>query len=108
MNPDFQPLGVQPKDADYPGQLNPVDDLPPQTIITHVLPQKDGGLHVIGTTADNGAVKQVLVNGKAVTATAENFSQWQISLPKAAQLTAHAEDTAGNIELRPHTRSSVE
>ena len=35
--------------------LAPTDDLPPQTIITHVAKQ-DGKLLVRGTTADNGTV----------------------------------------------------
>ncbi|MCX6857328.1 MAG: hypothetical protein NTV80_20760 [Verrucomicrobia bacterium] len=106
VNPDFQPLGTQPKAAEFPGKLQPVDDLPPQTIITHVLPQKDGQLLIRGTTADNGDVKQVLVNGSAVTATAKNFAQWQVTLPKAENLTASAEDAAGNAEAKPHTQAA--
>lgn len=102
VNPDFQPLGTQPKEADYPGQLQPVDDLPPQTIITSVLPQKDGQLVIRGTTADNGDVKRVLVNGSEAKATASNFAEWEITLPKTAQLTASAGDSAGNTESRPH------
>jgi hypothetical protein len=56
--------------VDFPKLLDPVDDLPPTTVITHV--QRIVGersvstrrLVVRGTTADNGPVKKVLVNGK--------------------------------------------
>lgn len=104
VNPDFQPLGVQPKPSEYPGKLKPVDDLPPQTIITHVLHLSDGSLLVRGTTADNGEVKQVSVNGTLVKATAPNLAQWEVTLPKTAKLIAAAEDAAGNKEARQHER----
>lgn len=103
VNPDFQPLGTQPKESNYPGSLMPVDDLPPQTIITSVLRQKDGTLLVRGTTADNGEVKRVLVNSNDAKAMSANFAEWEISLPKADKLTASAEDASGNTEPRPHT-----
>jgi hypothetical protein len=83
-----------------------VDDLPPQTIITSVLPQKDGQLLIRGTTADNGDVKRVLVNGYEAKAKSPNHAEWEITLPKTAQLTASAEDAAGNTELRPHVLRS--
>lgn len=104
VNPDFQPLGTQPMAADYPGKLHPVDDLPPTTVITDVMPQSDGSQRIRGTTADNGDVKRVIVNGSEAKALAANFAQWEITLPKAAQLTASAEDAAGNAEARPHVR----
>ncbi len=104
VNPDFQPIGSQPKPDEYPGKLQPVDDLPPSSIITHVLKQKDGTLLVRGTTADNGEVKQVLVNDKPAHETAANLSQWEITLPMTGKLTARAKDTAGNSEMRPHER----
>ena len=104
VNPDFQPIGTQPKPAEYPGKLQPVDDLPPSSVITHVLKQKDGTLLVRGTTADNGEVKQVLVNDKPAHETAANLSQWEITLPMSDKLTACAKDAAGNSEARPHER----
>lgn len=107
VNPDFQPIGTQPKASEYPGKLQPVDDLPPQSIITHVLHQSDGSLLVRGTTADNGTVKQVLVNGEKARSTAPNFAQWEIKLPNATKLIASAEDAAGNKEVRPHERSAA-
>lgn len=89
------------KGVAFPKLLEPVDDLPPATVITQV--RREGGrLLVRGSTADNGAVKRVLVNGKEAKATAGNFAQWQVELPAADRVSAHAEDTAGNREMRPH------
>jgi hypothetical protein len=98
--------GVAPnKDADFPGALAPVDDLPPVTVITHVNRTK-GKLMVRGTTSDNGTVQRVLVNGQEARARAANFAEWEVVLDKAGsgdvQLAAHAEDAAGNVEKTPH------
>ena len=50
-----------------PGEKAPlatgVDDRPPATVITHVTVNRRGGLVVHGTTADDGEVRRVLVNG---------------------------------------------
>ena len=49
--------------------------------------------------------KRVVVNGKEAKAVRENFAEWEVMLGKTtagAKLTAHAEDTAGNVEPRPH------
>jgi hypothetical protein len=106
VNPDFQPIGRQPAAKDYPGAMHPVDDLPPTTVITQVLPQRDGSMIVRGTTGDNGEVKRVVVNGSDAHATAANFAQWEITMRDApSKLTASAEDAAGNIEPRAHERS---
>ena len=79
------------------------DDLPPTTVITHVLKTAAGKLLVRGTTSDNAAIKEVQVNGQAARATAANFAQWEIELAGDAQsITAHAQDAAGNREPRPH------
>jgi hypothetical protein len=93
------------KDVAFPKLLDPVDDLPPTTVITHVTRQGNK-LLVRGTTADNGTVKRVLVNGRAARALAPNFAEWEIVVDSAAvrdgRLAAHAEDAAGNVEPRPH------
>jgi uncharacterized protein (TIGR03067 family) len=82
------------------------DTLSPTTVITHVRRAKDGGLLVRGTTAENGIVKTVLVNGRPAKATAENFAEWEIALEGGADgpitLSAHAVDDYGNVEPRPH------
>ena len=83
-----------------------MDDLPPTTVITHVGTVASGKVAVRGTTADNGTVKRVLVNGKEAKAVAANFAEWEITLENpptgAGKLEAHAEDAAGNVEQRPH------
>jgi hypothetical protein len=105
VNPNFDPKGTQPKESEFPGALKPVDDLPPMTVITHTLRQKDGSLLVRGTTSDNGTVKRVVVNGRDAKGLRENFAEWEVTLDSAAagtKVTAHAEDAAGNVESRPH------
>lgn len=105
VNPEFLPKGPHPIEAEYPKPLDPVDDLPPVTVITGVIPKGDQ-LIVRGTTSDNGPVKSVTVNGQPVKPTRENFAEWEITLAGvkagAIQLTAFAEDVAGNVEKTPH------
>jgi hypothetical protein len=90
----------------FPQLLDPIDDLPPATVITHMIQSGAGKLLVRGTTSDNGKVAKVLVNGQEARALTPNFAEWEISLaiPKtgAVKLAAHAEDAAGNVEKRPH------
>ncbi|MBI3822699.1 MAG: G8 domain-containing protein [Planctomycetes bacterium] len=84
--------------------LQPVDDLPPITVITHVL-QKNDKLLVRGTTSDNGTVTKVLVNGEPAKATRPNFAEWEITLDRprvSIRIEAHAEDAAGNVEKHGH------
>jgi hypothetical protein len=92
----------------FPQPLDPVDDLPPTTVVTHVS-QAGGALTVRGTTADNGTVKRVLVNGREARATAPNFAEWELVLDAAGpvELTAVAEDAAGNVEQNPMTVAVV-
>lgn len=98
--------GVAPnQDADYPKPLQPVDDLPPLTVITHV--QRSNGKTVVcGTAADNGRIARVLVNGRLARAVTDNLGEWEVVLEEAAsretRLSAHAEDEAGNVEQMPH------
>jgi hypothetical protein len=92
-------------EVDYPKPLDPVDDRPPITVITHVH-RRDGKLIVRGTTSDNGTVKKVVVNGQPARALRPNFAEWEAMLDnlpaEETRLTAHAEDAAGNIERLPH------
>ncbi len=66
---------------------------------------------VRGTTADNGVVKKVVVNGREAKALSPNFAEWKVVLrdirPGELRLSAHAEDAAGNVEQRPHVRRIV-
>jgi hypothetical protein len=91
------------KDVPFPKLLDPVDDLPPTTVITHIR-KSDKGLVVRGTTADNGTVAKVLVNGQPARALAPNFAEWEAVLTKPAtkEVRAQATDAAGNVEPRPH------
>ena len=93
------------KEVDYPKPLDPVDDLPPITVITQVLRHK-GKLVVRGTTSDNGTVRKVLVNGQPARPLAANYAEWEVTLDDLpageARLSAHAEDAAGNIERLAH------
>jgi hypothetical protein len=72
-------------------------------VITHVR-RAAGTVTVRGTTADNGAVRRVVVNGREAKPLAPNFAEWQVELGAGeAAVTARAEDAAGNVEPRPHT-----
>jgi hypothetical protein len=93
------------RDVAFPKLLDPVDDLPPATVMTHVR-AAGGKLIVRGTTSDNGTVKRVLVNGKEARAVGDNFGEWEILLDLVPstrmKLAAYAADAAGNVEQRPH------
>jgi hypothetical protein len=94
------------RDVPFPKLLDPVDDLPPATVITHVT-RTDGKLLVRGFTSDNGTVKRVLVNGKEAKLTRDNFAEWEVTLETPAsgevKISAHGEDAAGNVEKLVHT-----
>ncbi len=86
-------------DADFPKLLDPVDDEPPATVVTRISRTSDGKWKVRGVAEDDGAIKTVIVNGRAATATAPNFAEWEAVLDGTTnQITAHAEDAAGNVE----------
>ncbi len=96
------------KDIPFPKPLDPVDDLPPATVITHFVRQAENKLIVRGTTTDNGTVKKVVVNGREARTVTPNFAEWEVLLdgakPGEVKLSAHAEDAAGNVEKLPHIR----
>jgi hypothetical protein len=93
------------KGVALPKVLDPVDDLPPTTVITHVR-RTAGKVVVRGTTADNGTVKRVLVNDQEARALSPNFAEWEVTLERVPagelRVRAHAEDAAGNVETRAH------
>jgi hypothetical protein len=96
-------LVAEVSDTDFPELLDPVDDLPPCTIITRIDETGDG-LHVRGTTHDNGVVKTVSVNGKParILSQVHGVADWSIQLPKSKNVTAIATDAIGNRERIPH------
>src|SRR5262249_13102704 len=97
-----EPRVAEVHDIPFPTLLNPVDDRPPTTVITHVGKSADGKVTVRGTTADNGTVKKVVVNGRDARPLGPNFAEWEVVLEEASKLEARAEDTAGNVETQPH------
>lgn len=96
--------------VEFPQPLEPIDDLPPATVITHAQ-HRDGKLIVRGTCSDNGKVQRVLVNGREAAPLSTNYATWEITLDAqpggAESIIAHAEDAAGNVENLPHRRSSA-
>lgn len=112
--PVFFPRAMGEADYDYSTKeyfdLEPVDDLPPVTVITR-LDQLEGRIRVRGVTTDNYDVGRVLVNGEPARALADNFAQWEIELPTAAlssgDIVACAVDREGNVEQMPHRIARV-
>ncbi len=104
---EAQGNGQRPDLRVYPSPLNPVDDRPPVTVITHISPVKGGSVVVRGATADDGTVQSVRVNGCAARPLAPNYLEWEavVEQPAASPLntlTAIAQDAAGNVERVPH------
>lgn len=106
--PEAFATGVRPDEAVYPAPLKPSDDAPPVTVITRIrINQKENGRVVIeGTTADNGEVRSVRVNGQEAKPLADNFLEWIAELEGTPAgplvLSASADDRAGNAETTPH------
>jgi hypothetical protein len=75
-------------------------------VITHARRLASAKVLVRGTTADNGTVKRVVVNGREARPLSPNFAEWEVTLEGvpggALRIQAHAEDAAGNVETRPH------
>lgn len=84
-------------------KLNPIDKLPPQTVITHVRAE---GNHLVvrGTTTDDGQLNEVTVNGSKAKVSANG--EWEVALIVVKKgpitLVAKGVDVAGNMEKTPH------
>lgn len=88
----------------FPKLLDPIDDLPPATVITHV--GTVGGKRLVrGVSADNGDIAEVRVGGKAASIVSRHAGvvDWQIELADGDAISAIAIDAAGNKELTPAT-----
>jgi hypothetical protein len=89
---------------EFPEPLSPIDDQPPQTVITHVTREPDA-IVVRGSVADNGEVKRVLVNGHEAELDAAT-GEWKLRVHRrdegSLEIVAHSEDVAGNIEQLAH------
>jgi hypothetical protein len=92
-------------DVPFPVLLNPVDDLPPATMITAI--RRFGNkLLVKGITQDNGDVAVVTVNGRraALPEAHAGVVDWELTIesPNDSKVVAHATDKAGNVERLRH------
>jgi hypothetical protein len=91
-------------DVKWPQLLDPVDDVPPATVITSV--RGEGGkLLVRGISHDNGKIVAIKVNDleARVVSTRSGVVDWEATLPApAGQLVAYATDDAGNVEKTAH------
>ncbi|MBM3831600.1 MAG: hypothetical protein FJ406_13845 [Verrucomicrobia bacterium] len=92
------------KNIPWPELLDPVDDLPPATVILTARKQADGRWLVRGVTQDNGEVTEVSVNGQRASIRSQNAGvvDWEITVPAAKELLATARDKAGNAERNGH------
>lgn len=92
-------------DVEWPTLLDPVDDVPPATIILAVRAVGER-LHVRGVSHDNGEIAAIRVNGQPaeVLARQAGVADWQVLVdrPKDHQLLAAAVDEAGNQEQTGH------
>lgn len=92
--------------VEFPTLLNPVDDLPPTTVITHIRRTASGWI-VRGSAADNGEIKEVVVNGERARPVRPGFAEWEAELKElngdCPEVTSHAADAAGNVESQKHT-----
>ena len=98
-------LAAEVTDVEFPTLLNPIDDLPPATIITAIR-QREGKLEVVGVSHDNGDITRVVVNGTdaETIATTPGVVDWQVTIspPADEMIAAHAVDAAGNEEQTRH------
>lgn len=95
---------AQVENVEFPDLLQPVDDLPPSTVITHVT-RRDSKVTIRGTTADNGDIVRVTVNGTPATSLRDRFAEWEVTLDlpiSVTQVEAVGVDAAGNAEVRGH------
>ncbi len=87
------------------GDVRPArDETPPSTVVTFVGAPAGGKRRVRGTSVDDGPIRRVLVNGSEARPIAAGCSEWEalVDEPPDGLITAHAEDSAGNVEARPH------
>jgi len=98
-------VAAEVRNIDFPRLLDPIDDIPPATIITAI--RKSGERFMIrGTSHDNGKIAEVRVNGKSATLdnVTEGVTDWTITLEATAtgKFVAQGIDHAGNAEMTPH------
>ncbi len=91
--------------VELPSLLDPVDDLPPATVILSVR-RVDDKLVVRGISHDNGDIASVGVNGRParIVSLFAGVADWEavIEPPADGRVSAGASDRAGNEEKTPH------
>jgi hypothetical protein len=92
-------------DVEFPDLLQPVDDLPPATVILSV--RRDGDTILVrGVSHDNGEIASVTVNGQPATVVSQEYgvADWEVRLHPGdvGAITAFATDAAGNPEHLAH------
>jgi hypothetical protein len=96
---------IQVKNVEFPALLDPVDDLPPASLITSVR-LSGGKIHVRGVSHDNGVLDSVTVNGAkaAILSAVAGVVDWEITLdrPGNGRLEARSRDKDGNVEKVTH------
>ena len=94
----------------FPTLLEPVDDLPPSSIVTSARTQ-GGKVLVKGVSHDNGDIASVSVNGQPakLISVANGVVDWEITLdaPRDGVISARATDKAGNLEPSPAQRVAL-
>jgi len=89
----------------WPRLLEPLDDLPPVTVIT-LIESIGEQLVVHGIAHDNGEITEVRVNGRQaeIGSRSAGVVDWKLSLekPHDGRVAASASDDAGNRELTKH------
>lgn len=92
-------------DVSMPQLLFPTDDVPPATIVTQAVRDRQQ-IRVTGISHDDGEITQVTVNGKEaeVTSRAAGVVDWTVTLgiPIDGKLSAQATDATGNVEQTAH------
>ncbi len=106
----FAETGERPNLVRFPEPLDPIDDRPPVTVITGVSAGGQGPIVARGVSVDDGAVVEVIVNGRSARPIMADFSRWEVSLDRPSRgpliLSAAARDATGHRERTPHRIST--
>ncbi len=92
-------------DVEWPTLLEPIDDIPPATIITSIQ-IGETAVAVHGISHDNGDILSVTLNGQKaeIISRTSGVITWQkkLTIPLDGKLRAKATDNSGNVEQTPH------
>lgn len=86
-------------------EIEPKDDLPPLTVVTHIERANDGRWRVRGVAGDDHDIRQVIVNGQPAKALRPNFAEWEALINPVdcvSSIDSQATDDSGNAEITPH------